>query len=66
MPHNAAMTKAQAIKHAGSVAQLARTLGITTNAISNWKDGPIPEAREWQLRLLRPEWFYGAQTKDKE
>jgi len=58
--HNRRMNKAEAIQRAGSVAELARLLGITTNAISNWQDGVIPKAREWQLRLLKPEWFYGA------
>lgn len=52
------MTKADAIKKAGSIANLARILGITTNAISNWPDEkPIPKGREWQLKVLRPEWF---------
>lgn len=59
------MNKADAIIKAGSIANLSRILGITTNAISNWKEGPIPNAREWQLKLLRPEWFDAAQAKDK-
>lgn len=60
------MTKAEAIQKAGSIADLSRLLGITTNAISNWKDEKeIPEKREWQLRLLKPEWFYRDATTDK-
>lgn len=57
------MTKADAIQKAGSIANLARILEITTNAISNWKEGAIPPAREWQLKALRPEWFAEQKTK---
>jgi DNA-binding transcriptional regulator YiaG len=58
------MTKAEAIHKAGSIANLARILGITTNAISNWSDEKnIPPGREWQLRAVRPEWFYAPKEK---
>jgi len=49
------MDKQQAIKLAGSQSELARILGITRGAISQWKN--IPEGRLWQLKNLRPEWF---------
>ena len=49
------MTKELAIQLAGSQAKLARLLGITRMAVHNWED--IPQARIWQLRLLRPNWF---------
>jgi DNA-binding transcriptional regulator YdaS (Cro superfamily) len=50
------MDKQQAIQKAGSQVALARLLGITRQAISLW--GPrIPQARVWQLKALRPEWF---------
>jgi len=49
------MTKQQAIKLAGSQANLARLLGITRGAVWLWET--IPQARIWQLKLLRPEWF---------
>jgi len=35
---------------------LAKLLGITRQAISQW-GGQVPQARVWQLRALRPEWF---------
>lgn len=35
---------------------LAAMLGITVSAVSQWGE-TIPEQREWQLRVLRPEWF---------
>lgn len=45
-----------AIDLAGSSTALASMLGITVSAVSQW--GPtIPDQREWQLRVLRPEWF---------
>lgn len=50
------MKKALAIKLAGGVAALAKLLGVTSSAISQWADD-IPDARVWQLKALRPEWF---------
>lgn len=35
---------------------LANMLGVTDSAVSQWGE-TIPELREWQLRVLRPEWF---------
>lgn len=49
------MTKEQFIQLAGSQRELANLLGISTAAISQWKE--VPQARVWQLKLLRPEWF---------
>jgi hypothetical protein len=49
------MDKEHTIKLAGSAAALAKMLGITAAAVSQWKK--IPQARIWQLMLLRPEWF---------
>jgi DNA-binding transcriptional regulator YdaS (Cro superfamily) len=50
------MTKAELIKLAGSRSELAKLLGISKPAISQWKD-PIPELRLRQLKDLKPEWF---------
>jgi hypothetical protein len=50
------MKKQTAIELAGGQARLASLLGITTGAISQWGEN-IPQARVWQLRLLRPQWF---------
>jgi tRNA U34 5-methylaminomethyl-2-thiouridine-forming methyltransferase MnmC len=50
------MKTQDAIKLAGSARALAEILGITGGAISQWPE-LIPEARVWQLRVLKPEWF---------
>lgn len=44
------------IKKAGDVKALAELLGITTEAIYQWGDEP-PKPRQWQLQVLKPEWF---------
>lgn len=49
------MTKQEFIKLAGSQHELAKLLGISQPAVSAWKE--VPQARIWQLKLLRPEWF---------
>lgn len=50
------MDKAQAIKLAGTAMELAKILGITRQAISQWGE-QLPPARLWQLKVLKPEWF---------
>jgi DNA-binding transcriptional regulator YdaS (Cro superfamily) len=50
------MDKAQAIEKAGSAMALAKLLGITRQAISQWGD-QVPQARLWQLKALKPQWF---------
>jgi DNA-binding transcriptional regulator YdaS (Cro superfamily) len=50
------MEKEQAIKLAGTAMMLAKILGITRQAISQW-GSTVPQARLWQLKVLRPEWF---------
>ena len=45
-----------AIDKAGNAKALATLLGITGGAISQWGED-VPQAREWQLRALRPAWF---------
>jgi predicted transcriptional regulator len=50
-----AMTKEQLIKLAGSQTELAKLLGISQPAVSAWVE--VPQARIWQLKVLRPEWF---------
>ena len=49
------MTKEQATKLAGSQSELARILGISRAAVSQWSQ--MPQGRVWQLRAIRPEWF---------
>ena len=55
MAYNIHMDKNKAIQLAGSQIELAKILGISQAAISQWKD--IPQARIWQLQILHPEWF---------
>lgn len=50
------MKTEKAIDHAGSPKALADLLGITPSAISQWGED-VPQAREWQLRVMKPEWF---------
>lgn len=48
-----------AIHLAGGTTALASLLGITPGAVSQWGE-EIPDAREWQLRVIQPEWFGAA------
>jgi predicted transcriptional regulator len=49
------MDKQKFIGLAGSQSDLAKLLGISQAAISQWKK--VPQARIWQMKLLKPEWF---------
>ena len=53
--YNCKMTKQQLIKKAGSRKALAKLLGISLAAISQWT--VVPKARLWQAKDLRPQWF---------
>ncbi len=55
LAYNRRMTKQELIKKATSRKALAELLGISLAAISQWKN--VPQARLWQLKNLRPEWF---------
>lgn len=57
------MKTEDAIKLAGSATALAELLGITGGAISQWGD-EVPEARVWQLRVVKPKWFDKPKRKD--
>jgi predicted transcriptional regulator len=50
------MSKEEAISRAGSQSHLAKLLNITQAAVSQW-GANVPDARVWQLRVLKPEWF---------
>jgi DNA-binding transcriptional regulator YdaS (Cro superfamily) len=52
------MTKEEAIKLAGSQAELARILGVTRGAVNQWVR--MPKGRVYQLMVIKPEWFVGA------
>jgi predicted transcriptional regulator len=46
-----------AIKRAGSVMALARMLGVTRQAVQQYRNTGLPTTRVDQLRKVRPEWF---------
>jgi predicted transcriptional regulator len=50
------MDTIQAVKFAGSKTALAKLLQISQPAVSQWGNR-VPQARIWQLMLLRPDWF---------
>ncbi len=50
------MKTAIAIANAGGASELAKILGVTASAVSQW-DETIPVARQYQLRVVRPKWF---------
>ena len=45
------MTKTEAIQYYGTHAKLARALGISRQAVTDWGDR-IPEGRQWQLEVV--------------
>ena len=49
------MSKDKFIALAGSQRELAKMLGISQAAVSQWK--AVPQQRIWQLKVLRPDWF---------
>jgi predicted transcriptional regulator len=53
--YDSSMTKEQLITLAGSQTELAKLLGISQPAVSAWKE--VPQARLWQLKVIKPEWF---------
>lgn len=57
------MKTEDAIRLAGSATELAAMLGITGGAISQWGE-EVPEARVWQLRVLKPKWFDKPKRKE--
>jgi transcriptional repressor of cell division inhibition gene dicB len=50
------MNKSQAIRFAGSAAALARLLGVTPSAVSQWSED-IPPLQVYRLKELKPRWF---------
>ena len=59
-----AMDKKQAIEHFGSASKLARALGITRGAVTNWGD-TVPPSRQWELEVLT-QGALKAQRRDAE
>ena len=54
-----------AIELAGGASKLADLLGINRSAVSQWEE-TLPEARIWQLKVLRPKWFKTTQHTEKQ
>lgn len=50
------MKTEKAISLAGSATALAKILGLTPGAISQWSED-VPQLRVYQLKELKPEWF---------
>lgn len=59
------MTKTQAIAKAGSAARLARLLGISKSAVSQWPE-TIPELQRYRLKEMRPKWFAKVRREEAE
>lgn len=45
-----------AVRFAGSKAELSRILGVTPQAVSKWVD-TLPELQVYRLREKKPRWF---------
>jgi hypothetical protein len=50
------MTKAEAVRRAGSQTALAEMLGITKQAVSRW-GYEMPLLQVYRLREIKPGWF---------
>lgn len=47
------MTVQEVIEHFGGVAETARALSISYQAVQQWLDkGQVPEGRQWQIQVL--------------
>ena len=46
------MRKSEAIKHFGSVSELAQKLGVTDVAVYKWKGDKVPKGRAYELEKL--------------
>jgi len=52
------LSKHEAIALFSSAKELAKALGISKAAVSQWPDGPIPDKHDLRIRYeLRPEHF---------
>lgn len=55
------LSKHEAIALFSSAKELAKALGISKSAVSQWPDGPIPDKHDLRIRYeLRPEHFRAA------
>jgi DNA-binding transcriptional regulator YdaS (Cro superfamily) len=52
------LSKKEAIALFSSAKELAKALGISKSAVSQWPDGPIPDNHDLRIRYeLKPEHF---------
>ena len=52
------LSKKEAIALFSSAKELAKALGISKSAVSQWPDGPIPDKHDLRIRYeLKPEHF---------
>ncbi len=52
------LSKKEAIALFSSAKELAKALGISKSAVSQWQDGPIPDNHDLRIRYeLKPEHF---------
>lgn len=49
------MDKSYAVRKAGSQSALARLLGVTRQAVSQWGD-KLPPLQAYRLKEMRPRW----------
>ncbi len=54
--YDSGMETKKAIELAGSVIKLATLLGISRMAVYQWGE-QVPQARLWQMKVMKPEWF---------
>ena len=55
------LSKHEAIALFSSAKELAKALGISKSAVSQWPDGPIPDNHDLRIRYeLKPELFRSA------
>jgi DNA-binding transcriptional regulator YdaS (Cro superfamily) len=56
------LSKQEAIALFTSAKELALALGISKSAVSQWREGPIPDKHDLRIRYeLRPEHFRAAE-----
>jgi hypothetical protein len=61
------MTKSEALaKVNGNASTLAHILGLTPQAVYQWRGEYIPPLQVYRLRELRPEWFVPKKNKPEE
>lgn len=60
------MLISDAIRYAGSQAALGKLLGVTRQAVCQWRGPELPELYQYRLRKLKPRWFSRAAKEAAE